>query len=208
VAKLGEVILRGAVGDRPAAGTEGRLYISTDEDVLYRDNGSSWDAVVTNGGAPDASGVTYTPDDTGDWAGGADPGAVGDALDQLAARAAALEGYAGRGVAFYVQGELSVEARAVALIAPCALIVLAVRCVVAVAPTGADLILDVNKNGTTLFTTQANRPTIAATETSDTSVAPDVTAIALGDVISLDIDQVGSTLPGEDLSVTIVCEVA
>ncbi len=39
-----------------------------------------------NGGAGDASGITYTPADNADW-GGSDPGNVDDALDYLAANA-------------------------------------------------------------------------------------------------------------------------
>jgi len=34
----------GLVADRPAAGTDGRLYYATDEDILYYDNGLAWTA--------------------------------------------------------------------------------------------------------------------------------------------------------------------
>jgi hypothetical protein len=74
---------------------------------------------------------------------------------------------------------------------------------VGTAPTGASLIVDVNKNGTTIFTTQDNRPTIAATETSDTSGTPDVTSVEDGDYLDFDIDQVGSTIPGADLLIVV-----
>lgn len=43
---LSSVIGYGVVGSRPAAGTAGRLYYSTDTDVLERDNGSGWDVVI------------------------------------------------------------------------------------------------------------------------------------------------------------------
>jgi hypothetical protein len=46
MAVLTDAILRGEIGDRPAAGSAGRLYISTDENKLYRDNGVSWDEIV------------------------------------------------------------------------------------------------------------------------------------------------------------------
>ncbi len=41
------VLMRGTMAARPAAGTEGRFYASTDEtpNTLYRDNGASWDAI-------------------------------------------------------------------------------------------------------------------------------------------------------------------
>jgi hypothetical protein len=72
------------------------------------------------------------------------------------------------------------------------------------APTGASLKFDVNKNGTTIFTTPANRPTLAisANETSAQAV-PDVTALAAGDYLTADIDQVGSTVAGADLVVVV-----
>lgn len=57
MAVLGDIIGRGVAASRPAAGTEGRLYYSTDTGVLERDNGASWDSVEGTtggiGGAPD-----------------------------------------------------------------------------------------------------------------------------------------------------------
>lgn len=70
-------------------------------------------------------------------------------------------------------------------------------------PTGANLIVDVNKNGTTLFTTQANRPTIVAGTNTDAGT-PDVTSWADGDYLTLDVDQVGSTIAGADLTVHVI----
>ena len=78
-----------------------------------------------------------------------------------------------------------------------------VRASVGTAPTGATLICDVHKNGTTIFTTQANRPTIAISGNTDMSGAPDVTALADDDYITVDIDQIGSTIAGADLTVQI-----
>jgi len=74
------------------------------------------------------------------------------------------------------------------------------------APTGASLIVDINKNGTTIFTTQANRPEVAIDGHSAESEEPDVTAFAKGDRLSVDVDQVGSGVPGgDDLLVTVIC---
>ena len=72
------------------------------------------------------------------------------------------------------------------------------RAVVGTAPTGASAIFDVNKNGTTIFTTQSARPTIAAAATASGSSAPAVTSFAAGDVITLDCDQIGSGTAGAD----------
>jgi hypothetical protein len=74
---------------------------------------------------------------------------------------------------------------------------------VSVAPTGADVIVDVNKNGVTIFTTQAKRPQIAAGNNEDESDTPDVTALTKADYLTMDIDQVGSTIAGQDLTVHV-----
>jgi hypothetical protein len=74
---------------------------------------------------------------------------------------------------------------------------------VGIAPTGSSVIADVNKNGTTIFTAQAGRPTIPASQYSDTNSTPDVAAFAPGDYITVDVDQIGSTNPGSDLVVQV-----
>ena len=113
-----------------------------------------------------------------------------------------------KGIAFYIDGDVAVETSAMSFIAPCDMTITNVKAAVDTAPTGADLIIDIHKNGTTIFTTQSNRPTIAATETSEDSPAPDVTSISAGDKITLEIDQIGSTVAGENLSVVVVAEVS
>lgn len=76
------------------------------------------------------------------------------------------------------------------------------------APTGAALIFDINKNGTTIWTTQANRLQVAATANYGTQTSFDVTTLAEGDVLSIDIDQIGSTVSGADITVQLKCEKA
>lgn len=73
-------------------------------------------------------------------------------------------------------------------------------------PTGAALIVDVNKNGSTIFTTSANRPTVAAGTTSANSGAIGVTSWAPGEYLTVDIDQVGSTVAGSAMTVVICAE--
>lgn len=70
-------------------------------------------------------------------------------------------------------------------------------------PTGATIICDINKNGTTIYTTQGNRPAIAISGNTITANSPDVTTFASGDYLSVDIDQIGSTIAGADLTVQI-----
>lgn len=72
-------------------------------------------------------------------------------------------------------------------------------------PTGAAILADVNKNGTTVFTTQGNRPTVAvSTNGGGLSATPDVTSLADGDYLTVDIDQIGSTVAGADVTVGVV----
>lgn len=89
-------------------------------------------------------------------------------------------------------------------IAPFGCEIVNVTAVVGTAPTGATLIVDVEKDGVTIFTTQANRPVvpIAGTE-SPVSARPDVTQVAAGEVLALQVDQIGSTVAGADLDVSI-----
>lgn len=76
--------------------------------------------------------------------------------------------------------------------------------VVNTAPTGADLIIDINIDGTSIWnTTQANRLTISASSSSGTQTSFDTTSVTEGDVITIDIDQIGSTIAGQDLTVQI-----
>jgi len=64
--------------------------------------------------------------------------------------------------------------------------------------------MDINKNGTTIFTTQANRPTIPISGFDSGRVTNmDVTALVDGDYFTADIDQIGSTVVGQDLLVFI-----
>lgn len=82
--------------------------------------------------------------------------------------------------------------------------IVSVRASVGTAPTGSSLLVDVNVNGVTIFTTQANRPTIAVSgNTSGKVTTMNVTSVASGAYLTVDVDQVGSTIPGADLTVQV-----
>lgn len=66
------------------------------------------------------------------------------------------------------------------------------------APTGSAAIFDINKNGSTMFTTGGNRPTVAAGATVSSLTLPDIVAVAAGDYLTVDIDQIGSGTAGAD----------
>lgn len=64
-------------------------------------------------------------------------------------------------------------------------------------------IVDLNKNGTTVFTAQANRPTLAWDDADQVakSGTPDVTSLAESDVLTVDIDEIATRV--KDLTVVI-----
>ena len=73
------------------------------------------------------------------------------------------------------------------------------------AGSAGSTIVDIHKNGTTIFTTQANRPTVTAAGGSDqidAHIDMDVTAFAADDRITLDVDA-AETGSAEDISVII-----
>ena len=74
------------------------------------------------------------------------------------------------------------------------------------APAGAALIVDINEAGTSLFST---RPQIndGGTVEADTHAFSD-TALAAAAELTMDIDQVGSTTAGADLTVLLHCKEA
>jgi hypothetical protein len=71
-------------------------------------------------------------------------------------------------------------------------------------PVGTDIIMDVNKNGTTIFTTQTNRPRVLGGTNGGTVAVPDDGVFEDGDYLTVDIDQVGSVTPGADITVGLV----
>lgn len=72
------------------------------------------------------------------------------------------------------------------------------------APTGGTTFkIDVNLNGTTIYTTQANQPTWVASANAATVGDHAVKTYANGDRLSIDVDAVGSTVAGSDLSVSV-----
>lgn len=75
-------------------------------------------------------------------------------------------------------------------------------------PTDEELIVDVNRGdadspATTLFTTQAERPTVAIDDYDSGEAVPDVTELFAGDWLTLDVDQHGGAT-----GVTVSIEVA
>lgn len=120
-----------------------------------------------------------------------------------------------------ISGAVSAAAGAVPYPVPFPCELVGVHLAIGTAPAGADLIVDVNKNGTTVFTDQDKRPKIAASATTGSvEIAPALSAgtnyiyspyptasplatFAEGDKVTVDVDQVGSGTAGSNLGVVL-----
>lgn len=108
-----------------------------------------------------------------------------------------------------VDGAIATGAAQVTIAAPFAGKVADVSAAVGTAPTDADMVLDVNVGGTSVYAAAGDQPTIAATEQAGTAAPTAAAAVvdfAEGDLITIDVDQVGSTVAGSDLTVCIVLD--
>lgn len=73
------------------------------------------------------------------------------------------------------------------------------------APTGSPVILDILKNGTTVYSGGVGRPTIAVGQLTGTGGTgnPEQASFVTGDLIEVQISQVGSSIPGANLAMII-----
>ncbi len=84
-----------------------------------------------------------------------------------------------------------------------------VEAAVTTAPTGANLIVDINEHPTpdgagVSFFDADSRPTITASSFFGSSTGFNVTSMHAGSYLGLDIDQVGSTVAGSNLTITLI----
>jgi hypothetical protein len=77
----------------------------------------------------------------------------------------------------------------------------AARATVGTQPTGATIIVDVNVDGTTIMT--GTKVVIAVSTNTIKQTTFSTTTFADGSYITVDVDQIGSTIAGSDLTVTI-----
>lgn len=177
----------------PATGTAGIIYVALDTNKTYRWSGSAYVEISpsdVNSVAGKTGAVTLVKADVG-------LGNV-DNVSQQALADLKTEAHT-----FAVTGAVTVAAGKSRIYVEGNYTIVTVRASVNTAPTGASLICDVSKNGTTIYTTQANRPTIAASGFTATANSPNVTTFVSGDYLTVDVDQIGSTIAGSDLTVTI-----
>ena len=77
---------------------------------------------------------------------------------------------------------------------------------IATAPTGADLLIDINLNGTTLWASSGKLTIAASANAATAKTAFDNTAVAIDDYFTVDIDQIGSTVAGTNLTIQLHIE--
>jgi hypothetical protein len=116
-----------------------------------------------------------------------------------------LPAFALQTFSWFVAGNQAAGAKKASFVMPYAGTIVDVRVRADTAPVGSTALYDINKNGTTMFTTQGNRPTIADGGNNSTTTLPDVTTVAVNDRLTFDNDQIGSGTPGADVmySVTV-----
>ena len=101
--------------------------------------------------------------------------------------------------------DLTTGTAKVTLRMPFAMTLTAVRASVNTAPTGSALVVDINENGASVLSTKLS---IDATEKTSTTAASAAvisdTSLADDAEVTIDIDTIGSTLPGKGLKVTLI----
>lgn len=112
------------------------------------------------------------------------------------------------GFTFTYAGDLTAAASVTqALIATRTMTIIGWYAKVLTAPTGQNAIFDINKNGTSLWSaTPDDRPHIHDGETYHTGTAFFTTSLVEGDILTLDIDQAGSTVVGADATIVLKCK--
>lgn len=114
-----------------------------------------------------------------------------------------FDGYRPTIIAHHSAGPQTATANKYRWVAPGRGKIVGVKASVNNAPTGSPLIIDVNVADTTIYTNQANRPTIGVGALFANGGVAAVRQVAENQVISIDVDQIGSTTAGSNLSVTI-----
>lgn len=102
----------------------------------------------------------------------------------------------------FVAGALSVSVLTIEWVAPFAFTLRSATGRVNTAPVGTDLIVDVRVGGTSIFASQAEMMFIADGTNQDTSATKDH-AVSAGDVLTFEVEQVGSTTAGSDLTIVL-----
>jgi hypothetical protein len=108
-------------------------------------------------------------------------------------------------IVFSIEGNLTTGAKPLRIYPPTGdWTIEVVRAAVNTAPLNQAAIFDIHMNGVTIFTTQANRPSIAAGAYLDDSGVPDITAMDGDDYLQLGVDQIGTGTVGADGTIHVI----
>jgi hypothetical protein len=78
------------------------------------------------------------------------------------------------------------------------------RASVTTAPTGSTIIVDIEESGTTIFSTKLTIDATEKTSTTATTFVFSDSSLADDAEITVNIDQVGSTIPGAGLKIALI----
>ena len=144
---------------------------------------------------------------TGNGAGGVlNPGSNGQVLTVVTgvpAWATPTGGTVYRTINFVIPGTLVAATGTLKFLLMESCTIVGVFAWVSTSPTGSAIIIDINYDGATLYTTQANRPQIAAGGTYVAATLPDITALVQYHQLSVDVNAIGSTSAGADFQLVI-----
>src|ERR1700761_4953898 len=82
-------------------------------------------------------------------------------------------------------------------------VITGVRAAAGTPAVGSPIVLDLLANGTSVFTTTANRPTIAAGSTLSAVTVPDITSLTENTLLQMAVLSVGSTTPGANVCMVV-----
>lgn len=102
---------------------------------------------------------------------------------------------------YSMQDNLIAETGLARWYAPFSGAITSVRASVGTSPVGASVIVDVKKNGSSIFS--SDKPTVPPGTYTDTATPTD-NVITAGDFLTVDVLQVGSAIPGTDLTVQVI----
>lgn len=95
-------------------------------------------------------------------------------------------------VPFTIPGTLTTGVGQTRFVMPLGGRIINVLATVGTSPSGGSAIFDLNKNGTSIFSTQANRPTITTGTNIDNASIPDSVTFTVGDYFTVDVDAANS----------------
>lgn len=103
---------------------------------------------------------------------------------------------------FGQQGDIAAVTGTLRFYLPMDCTIVEVRASLGIASSGVDpVIVDVNKNGTSIYAVQADQPHLADGVNTVLAMPTAGLSLARGDYITIDVDQVGSSTPGTGLTV-------